>query len=129
MRHAAILVAVLVSTRLTSIAAQETLPVKVGDRVRITATDLGRREGTVQLLTTDSLVMQPDPAPPRWKMFLPMASSKGRYFSKAAASPPTMMVIPGGRPLTGASSTSMPWLRHTSATSQNTVGELVVMSM
>ena len=60
MRHATILVAILAFVPLTSATAQEPPPVKVGDRVRVTAPDLGRREGTVQLLTTDSLVMRPE---------------------------------------------------------------------
>ncbi len=59
MRHATILVAILAFTPLTSATAQEPPPVKVGDRVRVTAPDVRRREGTVQLLTTDSLVMRP----------------------------------------------------------------------
>ncbi len=60
MRHTTILVAILAFVPLTSATAQEPPPVKVGDRVRVTAPDLGRREGTVQLLTTDSLVMRPE---------------------------------------------------------------------
>ena len=58
MHHATILVAILAFVPLASVTAQEPPPVKVGDRVRVTAPDLGRREGTVQLLTTDSLVMR-----------------------------------------------------------------------
>ena len=57
MRHATILVAILAFVPLTSATAQVPPPVKVGDRVRVTAPDVRRREGTVQLLTTDSLVM------------------------------------------------------------------------
>ncbi len=60
MRHATVLVAILAFVPLTSATAQEPPPVKVGDRVRVTAPDLRRREGTVQLLTTDSLVMRPE---------------------------------------------------------------------
>ena len=59
MRHATILVAILAFVPLASATAQEPPPVKVGDRVRVTAPDVRRREGTVQLLTTDSLVMRP----------------------------------------------------------------------
>ncbi len=58
MRHATMLVAILAFVPLASATAQEPPPVKVGDRVRVTAPDVGRREGTVQLLTTDSLVMR-----------------------------------------------------------------------
>jgi hypothetical protein len=58
MRHAAILVAILAFVPLASATAQVPPPVKVGDRVRVTAPDVRRREGTVQLLTTDSLVMR-----------------------------------------------------------------------
>jgi hypothetical protein len=60
MRHATILVAILAFVPLASAKAQVAPPVKVGDRVRVTAADVGRREGTVQLLTTDSLVMRPE---------------------------------------------------------------------
>ncbi len=57
MRHATILVAILAFVPLASATAQVPPPIKVGDRVRVTAPDLRRREGTVQLLTTDSLVL------------------------------------------------------------------------
>ena len=58
MSHATMLVAILAFVPLTSATAQVPPPVKVGDRVRVTAPDVRRREGTVQLLTTDSLVMR-----------------------------------------------------------------------
>ncbi len=60
MRHAFVLLASLSFVPLASAKAQGPPPVKVGDRVRVTAPDVGRREGTVQLLTTDSLVMRPE---------------------------------------------------------------------
>ncbi len=60
MRHATMLVVILAFVPLASATAQVPPPVKVGDRVRVTAPDLGRREGTVRLLTTDSLVMRPE---------------------------------------------------------------------
>ncbi len=60
MRHATILVAILAFVPLASATAQEPPPVKVGDRVRVTAPDVRRREGTVRLLTTDSLVLRPE---------------------------------------------------------------------
>ncbi len=59
MRHAPILVTILAFVPLTRITAQEPPPVKVGDRVRVTAPDV-RSAGIVQLLTTDSLVMRPE---------------------------------------------------------------------
>ena len=59
MRHATMLVAVLACVPLTRITAQEPRPVKVGDRVRVTAPDV-RSAGIVQLLTADSLVMRPE---------------------------------------------------------------------
>ncbi len=59
MRHATILVAILAFVPLASATAQEPPPVKVGDRVRVTAPDV-RSAGIVQLLTTDSLVMRPE---------------------------------------------------------------------
>src|SRR3989454_1707575 len=62
-------------------------------------------------------------------MFRPMASSNGRYLANVVASPPTMMVMPGGRPLTGESRNSTPRVRQTSATRRTTLGALVVMSM
>ncbi len=71
MRHATILVAILAFVPLASATAQEPPPVKVGDRMRVTAPDLRGREGTVQLLTTDSLVMHPEyGAPNRLAMLL-----------------------------------------------------------
>ncbi len=73
MRQATILVAILAFVPLTSATAQEPPPVKVGDQVRVTATDLGRREGTVQLLTTDSLVMRPEYGAPN-RLAIPLAS-------------------------------------------------------
>ena len=59
MRHAPILVTILAFVPLVSATAQEPPPVKVGDRVRVTAPDV-RSAGIVQLLTTDSLVMRPE---------------------------------------------------------------------
>ncbi len=44
MRHATILVAILAFVPLASATAQEPPPVKVGDRVRVTALDLGIRK-------------------------------------------------------------------------------------
>ncbi len=73
MRHATILVAILAFVPLTSATAQEPPSVKVGDRVRVTAPDLRRREGTVQLLTTDSLVMRPEYGAPH-RLAIPLAS-------------------------------------------------------
>ena len=72
MRHATILVAVLAFVPLASVTAQEAPPVKVGDRVRVTAPGVRRREGTVQLLTTDSLVMRPGYG--AWPVAIPLAS-------------------------------------------------------
>src|SRR2546427_4976677 len=62
-------------------------------------------------------------------MFRPMASSNGRYLAKVAAWPPTMMVMPGGRPLTGESRNSTSRARQASAIRRTTLGALVVMSM
>ena len=62
-------------------------------------------------------------------MFPAMHSNRGRYFAKASASPPAIMVMPGGRPLTGASNTSTLLALHPSATPRKTLGELVVMSI
>ncbi len=59
MHHATFLVAILAFVPLASATAQEPPPVKVGDRVRVTAPDV-RSAGIVQLLTTDSLVMHPE---------------------------------------------------------------------
>ncbi len=73
MRHTTILVAILAFVPLASATAQEPPPVKVGDRVRVTAPDLRRREGTVQLLTTDSLVMRPEYGAPH-RLAIPLAS-------------------------------------------------------
>ncbi len=72
MRHATILVAILSFVPLTSATAQEPPPVKVGDRVRVTAPYVRSREGTVQLLTTDSLVMRPGYG--AWPVAIPLAS-------------------------------------------------------
>ena len=76
-----------------------------------------------------SLAVQPAPAPPTWKMFPAIAASSGRYLAKTALSPPTITVIVGGRPLTGASSMSMPRARQASATRRAIAGAFVVMSM
>ena len=73
MRHATVLVAILAFVPLASATAQEPPPVKVGDRVRVTAPDLGRRVGTVQLLTTDSLVMRLEYS--IWPVAIPLASA------------------------------------------------------
>ena len=59
MRHAIVLLAIIAFVPLASATAQEPPPVKVGDRVRVTAPDV-RSAGIVQLLTTDSLVMRPE---------------------------------------------------------------------
>ncbi len=72
MRHATILVAIFAFVPLASATAQEPPPVKVGDRVRVTAPDVRRREGTVQLLTTDSLVMGPESG--IWPVAIPLVS-------------------------------------------------------
>ena len=56
--NSAILIVIMAQfVPLASVTAQ-TLPVKVGDRVRVTVPDVGRREGTVWVLTTDSLVLR-----------------------------------------------------------------------
>ncbi len=72
MRHATILVAILAFVP-TSATAQEPPPVKVGDRVRVTTPDVRRRQGTVQLLTTDSLVMRPKYGAPH-RLAVPLAA-------------------------------------------------------
>ena len=46
MRHTTILVAILAFTPLASATAQDSLPVRAGDRVRVTAPDLGSRVAT-----------------------------------------------------------------------------------
>ena len=60
MRRATLLVALLVSTPLTSIAAQETLPVRVGDRVRVTAPGVNSGAVTVVAVGNDTLVLGRD---------------------------------------------------------------------
>ncbi len=59
MRHATILVAILAFVPLTRITAQEPPPVKVGDRVRVTAPALGIRKqaGRFEALRADTLVV------------------------------------------------------------------------
>ena len=59
MRHATILVAILAFVPLASATAQEPPPVKVGDRVRVTAPDLGIRKqaGRFEALRADTLVV------------------------------------------------------------------------
>ena len=59
MRSVTFLVAVLAVTRFGTVTAQDPPPVKVGDRVRVTAPDFGIRNGggTLRLLDADNLVM------------------------------------------------------------------------
>ncbi len=59
MRHATILVAILAFVPLASATAQEAPPVKVGDRVRVTAPDLGlyKQAGRLEALRADTLVV------------------------------------------------------------------------
>ena len=66
--------AVLAFAPLTRVTAQEPPPVKVGDRVRVTVPDMGvrNRDGTLQLLDADSLVMRPNGGPSR--LVIPLAS-------------------------------------------------------
>src|SRR6266545_3422636 len=73
--------------------------------------------------------MHPSPVGPTWKMLRPMHASSGRYAAKVVASPPAMIVMAGGRPLTGASSIATPRTRHASAIRRTTAGALVVRSM
>ena len=58
-----------------------------------------------------------------------MHSSTGLCFSNTAGSPPTIMVIAGGRPLTGESSISTPRRLHSSASRRIRDGALVVVSI
>ena len=62
MRHATILVAILAFVPLTSVMAQEPPPVKPGDRVRVTAPDLGIRKqaATFEAWRGDTLVIVAD---------------------------------------------------------------------
>ncbi len=60
MRRATLLVALLVSTPLTRIAAQETMPVGVGDRVRVTAPGVNSGAVTVVAVGNDTLVLGSD---------------------------------------------------------------------
>ena len=62
-------------------------------------------------------------------MLCAIAASSGRYLVKTGSSPPTMTVIAGGRPLTGASSMSMPRVRQVLATLRATEGAFVVVSI
>ena len=66
--------AVLAFAPLTRVTAQEPPPVKVGDRVRVTAPGLGvpSRDGTLRLLDADSLVMRPNGG--RSRLVIPLAS-------------------------------------------------------
>ncbi len=59
MSHATLLVAILAFVPLASATAQEPPPVKVGDRVRVTAPDLGIRKqaGRFEALRADTLVV------------------------------------------------------------------------
>ncbi len=59
MRHITLLV-ILAATPLTNIRAQDSLPVTVGDRVRVTAPalDVDKYDGTIQALTDDTLVVE-----------------------------------------------------------------------
>ncbi len=59
MRHATILVAILAFVPLVSATAQDSLPVRAGDRVRVTAPDLGIRKqaGRFAALRADTLVV------------------------------------------------------------------------
>ncbi len=59
MRHATILVAIVAFVPLASATAQEPPPVKVGDRVRVTAPDLGihKQEGRFVVIHADTLVV------------------------------------------------------------------------
>ncbi len=76
MRPFTFLVAVLAVAPFSSVTAQEQPPpVKVGDRVRVTAPDMGirNRDGTLRLLDTDSLVMRPEYGAPS-RLVIPLAS-------------------------------------------------------
>ncbi len=66
MRPITFLVAVLVVAPLTRVTAQAPPPVKVGDRVRVTAPDLGldKHTGTVRAMDNDTLVVD------RWRVAL-----------------------------------------------------------
>ena len=67
--------AVLAFAPLTRVTAQEPPPVKVGDRVRVTAPGLGvpNRDGILRLLDADSLVMRPEYGGPS-RLVIPLAS-------------------------------------------------------
>ena len=70
------LVATLAVAPLSSVTAQEQPPpVKVGDRVRVTAPGLGvpNRDGILRLLDADSLVMRPEYGGPS-RLVIPLAS-------------------------------------------------------
>ncbi len=59
MRHTTILVAILAFVPLASATAQDSLPVRAGDRVRVTAPDLGIRKqaGRFAALRADAMVV------------------------------------------------------------------------
>ncbi len=59
MRHVTFLVAVLAVAPFSAVTAQEPPPVKVGDRVRVTAPNLGinKRTGVLQVVGDDTLVV------------------------------------------------------------------------
>ena len=85
MRHATFLVAVLAFVPLATATAQELPPVKVGDRVRVTAPGVHRLEGPVLLLTTDSLVMRFEYGAPN-RLAIPLASVTRLELSMPGAS-------------------------------------------
>ena len=57
MHHATILVAILTFVPLASATAQEPPPVKVGDRVRVTASGIRKQAGRLEALSADTLVV------------------------------------------------------------------------
>ncbi len=57
MRYSAVLFAVLAVAPLTRVTAQEPPPVKVGDRVRVTAPDINKYDGTLQAMRGDALTV------------------------------------------------------------------------
>ncbi len=59
MRHITLLVVVLAVTPLTTVRAQDSLRVTVGDRVRVTAPtlDIDKYDGTLQVLAGDTLTI------------------------------------------------------------------------
>src|SRR5579859_6496639 len=76
-----------------------------------------------------SLAVAPAPFGPTWNTLAAMVSNRGRHFAKAASLAPTITVIEGGRPLTGASISSTPRDWQAAATRATVFGALVVRSI